>query len=41
MPHLLVNLLSRGWFEEMGISFNNETYKLEYNNKVIGYMPKI
>ena len=25
----------------MGVFFNNKTYKLKYNDKVIGYAPKV
>jgi hypothetical protein len=39
--YLPANLLSGGRFKEIGVFFNNKTYELEYNNKVIGYMPKV
>ena len=39
--YLLVNLLSRDRFKEIGVSFNNKTYKLKYNNKVIEYALKV
>jgi hypothetical protein len=39
--YLLVNLLSRSRLKEIGVFFNNKTYKLKYNNKVIGYVPKV
>ena len=39
--YLPANLLSKGWLEEMGVFFNNKSYKFKYNNKVIGYTPKV
>jgi len=39
--YLLVNLLSKSQLEEIGVFFNNKTHKLKYNNKVIGYAPKV
>ena len=41
IPHLPANLLSGSRLEEIGVFFNNKTYKLKYNNEVIGYAPKI
>ena len=41
VPYLLVNLLSGSRLEEIGVFFNNKTYKLKCNNKVIGYAPKV
>ena len=39
--YLPTNLLSGGRLEEIGIFFNNKSYKLKYNNKIIGYIPKV
>ena len=39
--YLPANLLSRGRLEEIGIFFNNKSYKLKYNNKIIKYIPKV
>jgi hypothetical protein len=39
--YLLANLLSRSRLKEIGIFFNNKTYKLKYNSEVIGYAPKV
>ena len=39
--YLLVNLPFKSRLKEMGIFFNNKTYKLKYNSKVIGYAPKV
>ena len=39
--YLLINLLSGGRLEEIGVFFNNKTHELEYNDKVIEYMPKV
>ena len=39
--YLPVNLLSGGRLKEIGVFFNNKTYELEYNNKVIGYALKV
>jgi hypothetical protein len=39
--YLLVNLLSKSRLKEIDIFFNNKTYKLKHNNKVIGYAPKV
>ena len=41
VPHLPANLLSRSQLKEIGVFFNNKTYKLKHNNKVIGYTPKV
>ena len=39
--YLPANLLSEGRLEEIGIFFNNKSHKLEYNNKIIKYIPKV
>jgi len=39
--YLPANLLSGSRLKEIGVFFNNKTYKLKYNNEVIGYAPKI
>ena len=41
MPHSPVNLFSRSRLKEIGVFFNNKTYKLKHNSKVIGYAPKV
>ena len=41
MQYLLINLLSRSRLKEIGVFFNNKTYKLKYNNKVIEYASKV
>ena len=35
MLYLLVNLLSKSQFKEIGVFFNNKIYKLKYNSEVI------
>ena len=39
--YLPANLLSGGRLEEIGVFFNNKSHELEYNNKIIEYMPKV